>query len=943
MNQNFPGITRNRVRRLTGLSAAALAITSASTASAQIAPGMQTPSPAAPAENPGGEIVVTGSYLGNVRQEDRASPILSIDTKALDRTGVTSLGDLTRYIPQNVGSAGGLQDLSKGGADTRDTRSVNLRGLGAGATLALLNGRRVTPQGGDDFVNLNSLTPDIAISRVETVLDGASSTYGADAVAGVFNVITDTRFKGLKASAQFTGIDKSSSYNVQAMLGVGSDRFHSVTSVAYRFVDNLQNGDRAITNFFNPSAAGYPGRYTLLGRPLTAGGGHVVINGNDYTALFDANAVKGALTVVDPNCGKAGTASNYVPAAGATFGLGSCLFNFQPQNPIRPRSRSVNVHNDSIFEFAPGQTLFAEVSYYHQDSKRFGVPSYAQNAGNATMPSINPYNPFGVPVLFLGRAIGAEGFPGGYNYRVMRDTVNQQHYVLGAKGSLFAGWHYSANLSYSGSHTIARDKDTDMGLFQAALNGLGGPNCSIRFTGAGPGAAAGTGNCLYYSPLEGDLSKMDPSLIYNIQSDVFFDFKREYYLGEAVVNGTLATLNGHALDVAVGGQYRKEKSSAIYSDLLLSGFGGFLGKRLNTDFQRSVKSGFIEANYEILDGLNINAAARYEDYGGFHSTAPKLAANWRIIPQISLRGSMSRAFQAPSIANGSSGLISTGVTNITDPTKTPPDTSFRGVQTYGNPALKPQTADVFNIGTTFLPVPKARLSVDYWNYKYKNQIQVQGAQAIVNANPNGPAVIRDSSGTIQTVLVTSFNAPSGTATSGIDFAGSYSFDIGALNVTVRDALTYLLRYDIDIGSTTPGAPSIVYNGVGYRNQFNQSPGSSAAAPRVRSVAGIDLAYGAHSFSATWRYTSGVFDDQGTNLNTSGSGAVIPAVTTRIRAFSVLDFQYGLNFGHDDRYQLTLGLTNAFNTAPGFARGNGYLPTLADPFGRQFYARMAARF
>lgn len=925
--------------RFAGLSAIALMAVTANAAMAQSDAAAEK-TDAAKTE----EIVVTGTYLGNVRQEDRASPILTVDTKALERTGVSSLGDLTRFIPQNVGSTGGMQDLAKGGADTRDTRSVNLRGLGNGSTLVLLNGRRVTPQGGDDFVNLNSLTPDIAISRVETVLDGASSTYGADAVAGVFNVITNTKFEGLKVSAQYTGIDKSSSWNAQAMFGLGNDRLHSVFSASYRFVDNLQNADRAITNFFNPSGAGYPGRYTLVGRPVTATGGNVVINGNDYTALFDAKASGGRLTVVDPNCGKAGTESQYIPATGATFGVGSCAFNFQPQNPIRPRSKSVNFHNDTTFEIAPDQTLFAEISYYHQDSSRFGVPSYAQNAGNATMPAANPYNPFGVPVIFFGRAIGAEGFPGGYDHRVMRDTVNQQHYVFGARGDLFAGWKYVTDVSYSASHTIARDKDTDMNLFQAALNGFGGPNCNYLFNGAGGGAVAGKGSCLWYSPLQGDLSKMDPSLIHNLQTDVYFDYKREYYLAEAVANGTLATIGGHDLDVAFGGQYRREKSSSHYSDLLLSGFGGFLGKRLNTDFTRTVKSGFVEANYELFSDFNLNAAARYEDYGGFHTTAPKAAVNWRIVPALSLRGSISRAFQAPTIANGSYSLISTGVGNVTDPTKNPPDTTFRTIQTFGNPNLKPQTADVFNIGATLLPLPKARVSLDYWHYKYKNQIQLQSAQAVVNAAPNGSAVIRDSSGNIQAVQVTSFNAPSGTATSGLDLAASFGFDLGPVEVTLRDNLTYLIKYDIDIGSSTPGAASIVYNGVGYRNQFVQSPLSSSAAPRWRSVAGADFTMGQHSLSATWRYTSGVWDDQGTSLITSGTVSPIPTtISSKVKAFSVIDLQYMLKFGTDDRFDVTVGATNLFNTAPGFAKFNGYLPTIADPFGRQIYARVGARF
>ena len=72
--------------------------------------------------------------------------------------------------------------------------------------------------------------------------------------------------------------------------------------------------------------------------------------------------------------------------------------------------------------------------------------------------------------------------------------------------------------------------------------------------------------------------------------------------------------------------------------------------------------------------------------------------------------------------------------------------------------------------------------------------------------------------------------------------------------------------------------------------------------------------------------------------------MIPAtVTSKIKAFSVFDFQYGLNFGEDEQFELAVGVINAFNTAPGFARFNGYLPSIADPFGRQIYARVQARF
>jgi iron complex outermembrane receptor protein len=173
------------------------------------------------------EIVVTGSRLRR-RQEDVATPIVTLGQDQIKNTGQLQIGDLTKYIPQNVGSTGGVQDLAKGGIDSRDARSANLRGLGSGATLVMLNGRRVNPYEG--YVNLNALTPSIAVQRVETLLGGASSIYGADAVAGVVNVITNQKFEGFDASGQYTHLDKANNYQLSAMFGAGSESFHVVTS-----------------------------------------------------------------------------------------------------------------------------------------------------------------------------------------------------------------------------------------------------------------------------------------------------------------------------------------------------------------------------------------------------------------------------------------------------------------------------------------------------------------------------------------------------------------------------------------------------------------------------------------------------------------------------------------------------------------------------------------
>lgn len=897
-------------------------------ASAQSAPAAQTEQPDQVAE-----VVITGSFLQNVRQEDLASPVVTIDQQQIEKTGVLSLGDLTRYVPQNVGSVGGIQDLAKGGVDTRDARSANLRGLGSAATLVLLNGRRVVPYEG--YVNLDGLTPSIAVGRIETVLDGASATYGADAVAGVVNVITNSRFEGFQTSAQYTHIADSPAEQAQAMWGARGERSRVVVSGAFTNIDNLQNADRAVTNFFNSSggSGAHPGTFTMTARPKSASGGDVIIDGHDYSQLYDTYNKAGTLTVVDPQCGSAATQSVFTPTAtGPGWGLGTCAFSFQAQNPIRPASRNTLIHSDASYDLADQHEVFFEGGYYHQDSQRYGVPAYAQNHNGATgpiVPASNPYNPFGVPVTYTGRAVGSEGFNGTF-YNVQRDQVDLHQTVLGVRGSLWEGWHYNTDFTWSQASVVHRDHDTDMNLFQAALNGYGGHNCNYRWNGPGVGAVAGVGNCYYLSPFAKDDLTQNPALIYNIQADEAQSTRMSYLIGDAVIDGSLWSLPGGPIDAAVGVQVRHEQQTVVFSDLYQSGFGGFNGPSTNTDGGRSVKSVFTEWNFPLIEGLNADVAVRHEDYGQFQTTDPKIAAKWRAATWLAIRGSWSKAFQAPTLNNSTAAQIGTNVVNITDPNVTDPKaaTVFRSVITLGNPALKPQTANVYNFGVTLLPAEHASVSVDYWRFKYDNQIGTQSPQAVINSDPNGPQVVRDQNGVAQTIYILTFNAPSGTQTSGIDVDASYGFDWLGSKFALRDTLSYLLKYDIDTGT-------LVYSGVGRRNNTTTSPTTAAAAPRYRNVAGLDWTRGEQSANVSARYVSGVMDDY--NI------PVTATTSARIASWTVFDVQYAYAFGTDGRYKATLGMINALNRAAPSAKYTGYVSSLADPYGRQSYVRLDARF
>src|SRR5262245_58114803 len=158
------------------------------------------------------EVVVTGTSIRGVAAV--GSPSMELDREEMAATGLTTSGDLARSLPQvlSLGAdesrLAGAQDAA---ANTTRTSAINLRGIGNEATLLLLNGRRLAPNGVIKALYDPNQIPSAAIERMEVVVDGASAVYGSDAVAGVVNLITRKKFDGAETSARYgsgDGIDQ---------------------------------------------------------------------------------------------------------------------------------------------------------------------------------------------------------------------------------------------------------------------------------------------------------------------------------------------------------------------------------------------------------------------------------------------------------------------------------------------------------------------------------------------------------------------------------------------------------------------------------------------------------------------------------------------------------------------------------------------------------------
>ena len=199
------------------------------------------------------EITVIGTSIRGLDPE--SSPISVFDREEIDAAGVATLQDFVRLLPQNFSGGsnpniGSLpNDIGAGfnnGGGGPQGASVNLRGLGSGSTLVLLNGKRIAPSSGiGDFVDI-SLIPVSAVQRIEVLTDGASSIYGADAVAGVVNFVLRDDFEGLEASYRYGTVTSGDRDEHRASLTAGTSwntgRFLAVYE--YHSEDNLSAADR---------------------------------------------------------------------------------------------------------------------------------------------------------------------------------------------------------------------------------------------------------------------------------------------------------------------------------------------------------------------------------------------------------------------------------------------------------------------------------------------------------------------------------------------------------------------------------------------------------------------------------------------------------------------------------------------------------------------------
>jgi outer membrane receptor protein involved in Fe transport len=870
--------------------AGASALVLASTLAAQGALA-QTPPPTEPAPNEVEEVVVTGSYIQRA-VEDTATPVSVIGTEELEKQAIQT----SDYLFKNLPMASGARSTpdSTNSPYQLGMANVNLRGLGVASTLTLINGRRqvVSPvplDDGSSFVDINTI-PLIMVERLEVLQDGGAALYGSDAIAGVANFIMRRSFEGLevRGSYQTTTEDSQEDYNFGAVGGLSGDRWNFVAGIEGLYRTELAQNARPFSAGKIRSALGSPGAFAPVG---------------------------GGLPRIDPNCAAVGG----IPTPFAPGGLGLCgadLTPFFSTGLVAPEQRVLG-YATGEYRLSEKHKLYAELGFAHNEAKLFSAPSYS-NLSFPVIPANNPGNlvangGYGIPVIYYGRPLnGLNSTP-----NEQRRRSDMVRFVIGAEGDVNETWGY--NLSYTFAQQLyspTNIRDTLKNRFIAALNGVGGPNNNQFFN---PFGTAFTNPAL----------ANDPKVIADFTYDSWRKYNGKLHSAEAVFTGSLGSLPGGPIGVAVGGQLRRETLDFQSDPNQQSGNLVFLFSGPDTSVERDSYAVFGESVFPIAPNAEIQLQGRYEHYSGGigGSFNPKIAGRWEPVEDLVLRASASTSFRAPSLSQVSE--VSTINAAIIDPFNPSLIPFFNQILSVPGANLEPETATNLGAGVAWSPLPGLDLTLDYWRYDYQDLIVKENAQAIVNANPNDPRIIRaggDPRGLISQVRVNFVNQNAVLA-DGADFSARYRTELeqGEIDLTLRG--TYMNQYTTTINGKEQDVS-------GKRNFSN----FARSLPKWRSNLIGTYSLGPHDFTTTVNYISSYNDF----LNPAS-----PIAEYEIKSFTTIDLQYSLELEQLDA-DIAVGVLNVSNIYPPNSRiisGDlqGFDRFVHDPRGRLVYVRATKRF
>jgi iron complex outermembrane recepter protein len=874
------------------------------------------------------EVIVTGSYIPRTDSET-VSPVTVISAADIANSGLTTVADVVRTL--SADNSGTLPS-SFPGAFAAGASGIALRGLTVNSTLVLIDGLRAADYALPDdgirsFVDLNSI-PIGTIERIEVLKDGASSTYGADAIGGVVNVILKKQFQGFTSSVEVGDSQHGGGFEKHFDFTGGhgdlaTDHYNAYISAEYQ-IDNAigvwQRGYPFNDNDYQSIGGGNFRPNPDIGAGSTFGSvtpGTLLTPGNVPTGV----PLPGAVSQPLHPC--SASAPLTVSASGNAF----CNQNQLGYLEDQPPTERLGLSGRFTVQLSDTMQGYLSASYYQNQSHfatlppaqiQTSVPNLTTDiALPATIPGPTPGS---APVLNPNDPFAAAGQAAVINYAfgqlgpLTTAVKNHDLRLVGDISGQWAGWDYDG--SFVINHTWLDNE----------LSG------NLNFTQLVKDVTNGTYN--FINPAANSpavLSALAPRLVEQDTSDMDTVVLR--------VNRSLFNLAGGPLGVAVGTEWRYEAqfdpNINATSQVQQLGYSQAIGSR-------NVGSVDAEIDAPVLKSLELTASGRFDHYSDFGTAAtPKVGFKFKPLEQVALRGTFSRGFRAPSFAENGSSLVEgfiPGYSACPSPLCTAHgadgyiNSYTLGELNTANPLIKPETSHSFTLGLVVEPVKQFNASFDYYYIKKNNLItEPNQAPALSQYNsagtvPAGFSIIVDNPDSafptalprIVTIASPFVNAAS-EYTDGFDVDLRGKFDLGSAGKFSSDLSASKI---ISFVYEQAGAPALQY--AGFQSPFNLSSG--AGTPQWRGTWTNTWAGGPFRVSAIVYYV-GSYKMYGQDiLGVSSAGNVqyvclssafdgFPARNCRVASFTDTDLTGSYDITR--QLQVSLGIENLFDLKPPF--------------------------
>ncbi|HEX6704274.1 MAG TPA: TonB-dependent receptor [Albitalea sp.] len=773
-------------------------------------------------------VEITGSNIKRTDTET-SSPVQVISKQEIDQSGK---GTVAEYLQTLTADAQGSVPFTYGRGFSGATASgISLRGLGANATLVLVNGRRITTAVlADDaqraFTDLNAI-PLEAVERVEVLKDGASSIYGSDAVAGVVNIILRKNYVGTTAKASVGTSYKGDGNELRAAIthGMGDmqkDGYNALINFEVGTKDPIYYRDRVGRGTVGISAIGNPA-YGFGFDPEGSSNNLARTGGNGWIPA-GVNATNQSIigNVRNPADNVYHSRGEFFPAAqaycNATANLpqnnpaGACVTDiWQQVGEVQPKHSTYNLFGRFSKQINANLEAFAEASYYHTEStvKNTGsTPSTALNTpsgipisqtASTLLGATHPDNPYQGTAARLSYNPSLEPAIGSNDIDSASHTVRG---VFGLKGTL-ASWDFDTAAFYSQSN------QTD--TFKRRMNALV-KNALLNPTAANIAAASAA------SPKYAALIASNPNIVWrigenaNLNSAAMYDalladqtrsgYSRQYG-ADLKVSRELGQLPGGPIGVAIGAEVRHESNILPF----YTGLGEYIGLSLTKYGGRhNIYAGYVEGLFPVTKQLELNAALRFDHYSDAgDALTPKVGAKFKALDNLALRATYAQGFRAPSSAENSPNSVAAfaGAT-VNDPVRCAgtgvlPANCVGVAPTFlqtGNPDLKPEKSKSATLGLVWDITPKTSVTADLWQIKRTGLPVIEDTQAAVDAgryvrDPSQATTATDP-GPILIAFVRFVNSAQ-SVTRGLDLEAKHRIELGDMGkLTTGLTWTHLL-------------------------------------------------------------------------------------------------------------------------------------------------------